>query len=481
MNKHSRIAVVILLLIGLLLIGYIIIKPKEVKLEEVKLKENKINNKQFAIMIENNEGEYEEYKINNEVVSTFPTGSEYIYNNELSGCIDDNGELVENVLTYNETTQDITVEIGSTVYCYVYFDLDTTAPVITLISDNGSFAASVTVTENESGVDSVCINTSSTDTSECTWKSVSGTTFTTNTVSTTGTYYVHVKDAAGNIGHSSGVTITTGISGTDLIQSGKTGLNTSMTGGLYRFYGTSVDNYICFGTTNQSDCINNTDKYMYRIIGIDSEGKMKLIKKEALDTKYKWHSSSSTNTTWPNSDLYNGLNGSYFLSNTTYVPDSTWSDRIASVSWKYGDTTSDVNYKGNTFYSIENGWTDTIPAKIGLQYLHDYYYAYNATGDPGSADNAKTAWIWLFKSGNDSSLNSNSSNMYWEWLISRYGYASSMTSGYCSYYIDNGGKSAASVLFTVAWDAFVRPVFYLTSNQRIVDGSGTLADPYYLS
>ena len=80
--------------------------------------------------------------------------------------------------------------------------LDSVAPVITSASDSGAGTAKVTVTETGSGVQSVCVNTSSTSTTGCIWDEVSGTTFTSTTaVTATSNYYIHVKDKAGNIGH----------------------------------------------------------------------------------------------------------------------------------------------------------------------------------------------------------------------------------------------------------------------------------------
>jgi len=66
---------------------------------------------------------------------------------------------------------------------------------------------------------------------------------------------------------------------------------------MYRYTGTNEkvdDNYICFGTTDKNECINNSDKYMYRIIGITSEdntmlglevNQIKLIKNTILEKK----------------------------------------------------------------------------------------------------------------------------------------------------------------------------------------------------
>ena len=71
---------------------------------------------------------------------------------------------------------------------------------------------------------------------------------------------------------------------------------------LRRFQGSAADvddNYICFGTTDKTDCTTDTDKYMYRIIGVaindDSRydtdtkiGQIKIQKKEALEDAMKW-------------------------------------------------------------------------------------------------------------------------------------------------------------------------------------------------
>ena len=247
------------------------------------------------------------------------------------------------------------------------------------------------------------------------------------------------------------------------------GLNTTMEGGLYRYQGTSVNNYICFGISDKTTCVNDTDKYMYRIIGINSDNQLKLIKKEALNTNYGWHSSNKGNITWPNSALYMGLNESYFLSNETYVP-SGWGDKIATTTWKYGDNTT-YNTSALNLYSIENGWTETTNAKIGLMYVHDYYYAYQSGGlncsPSGAYNNCATSWIHLWKSENDS----NASHTY-EWTMSRYAHAGN-NNPYAAHIVTNGW-----VNYILAGNTFsVRPVFFLTSDIQYLSGTGTLTDP----
>jgi len=367
--------------------------------------------------------------------------------------------------------------------------LDSTSPEITSLSKNEN-AVDVGVTENGSGVNGVCINKSTTSTSDCSWRSVTGSTFTTNSITVTGTYYVHVRDNAGNIGHSNSIdfnvctTLCTG-TGSDFLNCNHCNLNPNIKGELYRFYGNSKDdntpnNYICFGTTNQNTCKNDTDKYMYRILGIDSSGKMKLIKKEALNTAYKWHADSAADTKWPNSDLYGGLNGNYFLNNTTYVP-SGWSSRIASVAWKYGDTspsTTSLVYNGDDAYAIEGAWTNSVTAKIGIWYVNDFFYAYNTTGaNAGSHENAKKSWIYI--TNNDSTPPDTHGG--YEWFITRYGLCNGCyVNYYYPWYFNTDGYPTFA--YGTGQGTFsVRPVFYLTSTQSVVGGSGSLTDPYYLS
>ena len=259
-------------------------------------------------------------------------------------------------------------------------------------------------------------------------------------------------------------------SGYALVANNTTGLSTELVAGLYRYQGVqdannnTVDNYICFGTTNKSDCVGDTDKYMYRIIGINTSGQMKLIKKEALNTAYKWNSTGGVE--WAHSDLYIGINGSYFLTNIDYIPDSTWESRIATTSWHYGDIT-DNNISAIEMYNTEIGFSNIVSAKIGLMYLHDYYYGLNGGNNcSGSAAYSTCRTSWLHISNNDSAAPSS-----FEWIIIRYPNPSAYiisSTGYASWVNMPNNHS-------------VRPVFFLNSNQRITSGNGTITDPYILS
>ena len=240
----------------------------------------------------------------------------------------------------------------------------------------------------------------------------------------------------------------------------KPGMTSDYVAGLKRYQGTVADNYICFGTTNKSTCTGDTDKYMYRIIGIDSNNKMKLVKKEALNTAYVWNTNKTEDIEWPDSELYTGLNGSYFLTNTTYVP-SGWSDRIATVSWKYGDL-SNTSATAAQIAATELGFSDSVSAKVGLLYLHDYIYA---------VSDRSLSWLYLNRIENDN----NAPNSAYEWTMTRYTY----------YLMNNQAWRLHTDLLTMETAAVndpesVRPVFYLTATQRIASGTGTLSDPFIL-
>ena len=231
-------------------------------------------------------------------------------------------------------------------------------------------------------------------------------------------------------------------------------LSTELIGGLYRYQGVQdanndVDNYICFGTTNKNTCTGDTDKYMYRIIGINGSGQMKLIKKEALNTAYQWNSSNGVE--WPNSDLYNGLNGNYFFTNTDYVPDSTWSNRIASNDWHY------LSIASRDLSNIleQELAAPTINAKIGLMYLHDI-----------SNSNS-----WLYLGNNDAGAPQTK-----EWSITRWDGT--------IIFVPNSSGTIVYADMTVGGPRntySVRPVFFLRATKRIASGNGTIADPYILS
>ena len=201
---------------------------------------------------------------------------------------------------------------------------------------------------------------------------------------------------------------------------------------------------------------------MYRIIGINSNGQMKLLKKDALSTGYQWNSTKGAD--WAHSDLYNGLNSSYFLDNTYYIPDNLWKNKIVNTDWYYA-TLTDGTISAANMYSLETS-ASTVTAKVGLLYLHDYYYGLAGGNSCTSSPSVcKTSWIHLSK--NDEYVTNSI-----EWLITRYSNDNpwGIFSSGQSYTINNMTSSN-----------YLRPVFFLNASETIASGNGTLADPYILS
>lgn len=255
-----------------------------------------------------------------------------------------------------------------------------------------------------------------------------------------------------------------------------TGYNTTMEGGLYRYQGTTANNYVCFGTSNKSTCLNNKSLYMYRIIGIDANNQIKLIKQKALVNTSSWDTDDDNEINYNESDAYKALNDYRFLNEDyyyTYMQDATWLNKIVDYNWKYGVVTS-TNTSVANMYNLENSWTSTVNAKVGLMYLHDYYYSSQSGGRNcsyanGDLANCKASWLHL---SNNDSYPPNSDKF--EWLIPRYG---TNGLGYRAWAIDVDGD-VTTVVTHVQYT--IRPVFFLKDSVGYLNGSGTINDPFLI-
>ncbi len=303
-------------------------KPKELPEEKEKIETKK---KQFAMYIKQGDN-YVEYHGDEGKENLFPEG--YKLNEEQSRCEDIDGNKIEDI-SFDTNTNSITVTSNKTAYCYLYFDIKTPENPQELIDSR---------TSNES-------------------------------------------------------------------------LSDEEVGGMYRYQGSSVNNYICLGSLNNTNCQEKTDN-MYRIIGITPEGNIKVMKQTSIgnyawNTKYHDDSSSSSGycgrygcPEWPNSEIYQTLNenADSFLSKLS----DDIKNKIADWEWYYGDIEYNyANKTANQIYNIEIGQTNTQyygktasnknlvtgqkwvkmnnKAKIGLIYLHDYYY--QSTSDNCLASN----------------------------------------------------------------------------------------------
>ena len=109
-------------------------------LDDIKLLDNKSNNL-FAIMVKDSSGNYNES-------STFPEGL-YVLNETMSSCVDNNGNKIDNVLSYE--SGHVYTRTNKTVYCYLYFDKDNS--VYAKVLDDFSNNNGVQKTTDENGKD----------------------------------------------------------------------------------------------------------------------------------------------------------------------------------------------------------------------------------------------------------------------------------------------------------------------------------------
>ena len=420
----------------------------------------------------------------------YETGYYYTINTNKTSCT--NGATVSIV------GRNIVVLTTQKAICNVYANKnsDSEAPIISSLSISDT-TVTFTATDNISLAFYGVSESSTIEPEE--YNSFSGTSQTISfTQSAEGTYYLWVKDSAGNIATKE-FTISLGTSFETLMVANNNDIFDE--NGL-RYEGADPNNYICLDNKTSGACFSSS--LLFRIIGLfeedtssdgtNSSGTKKLLK--VIDTNNYggtsgkvWNSDGTNN--WSTASLKTELNGTYLtnLLSTSNV-NSKLSSAIANAKWHLGGA-SDSNY--NTLTSegiyteerntsaIYSGNPSSIYAKVGLMYPSDYGYATvggsttnragcraKAVHNYSTADCKNNDWLFTSQSGfvNDG-----------EWLISPHIsysiYAARLySSGFVSLY-GYGSKGVNKDLFAV------RPTFYLDSSVlKIVGGDGTQVNPY---
>lgn len=137
MKRSTKFGLIVLLLVVVecisLFFMYKSLNNKKSPLSDVVLQEMvKSNNSMFAIMLEQQDGTYLASESN-----SWPANG-YVLNTAKSGCIDNDGNKMENAFSYNDGIASVTT--GKTSYCYLYFDK---TPTFTLTTDTGNSGLSV--------------------------------------------------------------------------------------------------------------------------------------------------------------------------------------------------------------------------------------------------------------------------------------------------------------------------------------------------
>ena len=220
--------------------------------------------------------------------------------------------------------------------------------------------------------------------------------------------------------------------------------------GLFRYVGTSADNYICFGTSDKDVCLNNTDKYMYRIVGITDTGEIRLVKNEALPNKmklspnaYLFDSNSSSGSIEYLLNNYNILDN-YYLKNENYLP-SSWLSKLVEYNMCIGSSIF-----GDPNYTTEESCNDSLVTKVGLLGMLDYAMVSSNYGTSWLTYN-ETEWI-----AHSSTIDGD----YYGWWA--------MSNGYPFW--DNADAEHS-----------IRPVIQISNTTIYISGSGTITAPFIIS
>ena len=113
-RKYISIFVLCILELGALFLMYKTSNNRN--LDEVSLKHDK-NNDMFAIFLEDDEGNYNKSESNK-----WPN-DRYKFSATKSGCVNNQGKLITNILDYNSDSKVVTLKTNKSSYCYLYFDM----------------------------------------------------------------------------------------------------------------------------------------------------------------------------------------------------------------------------------------------------------------------------------------------------------------------------------------------------------------------
>ena len=369
MKKKIKTTLFVFIIIGVVILNF----TYKNKNEETKTKKRKQNN--LAIMIKGNSGEYVS---SNEI----PKGN-YVLNEEKTFC--ENGGKV---VSYNNSTGQIGFSFLGSDRCSLYFDkiIDTQKPVISNLKINGK-TITATLTDDQS---LLAYGFSTSNTLEPTsWTTISGTSYNlSTTITTEGTYYLWVKDSAGNkavsnvidlekkgwqtiLANSTVNSTTPDFSSIATTNEGMYAAEDDL-GTSYYFRGAVNNNWVKFGKDS-----SNKDIY-WRIIRINGDGSIRMIYSGTTAPTSSTAIVMTGTETQINGTTYKNFNSSY--NNSAYV------GYMYTVGEQHGNSTSSgIKTTIDNWYKTTTLETDaTIKSLVADQiFCNDRSASTSSTGTSG--------------------------------------------------------------------------------------------------
>ena len=216
--------------------------------------------------------------------------------------------------------------------------------------------------------------------------------------------------------------------------------------GKYTYKGANPNNYVTF----------NNEKAGWRIISINSDGTIKIMK-DANIGDIAWDTSNRNNWNRP-ATLNTYLNGDYYNSLT-----STAQGQIVEGTYYVGGVTANINDMQD---QISDEKAVTSKVKVALPTASEYIRANSNKEQCGTfsliGSNYSTCKNsdWMFNSDT------------W-WTLSPYTNS--------TYVFRVNSRGYANAIFANYADDAVRPAITLSSKVQITGGIGTVSDPYILS
>ena len=206
-------------------------------------------------------------------------------------------------------------------------------------------------------------------------------------------------------------------------------LNGECPNGLYQDYD-SKDRYIFRGENPNNYITFNKEKAGWRIISIESDGTIKIIRNYSIGYR-QWDDSSNV---WETSDLSNYLNGTYYNG-----LNSTAKSQIITYNWV-----------------VDVGNSSKWAGKIGLISRDEII----KSSSRGNTVDPTDTWI------------NNSSNL---WIFYGKHY-----SGKKAYIYNNQTGYSTFGYVDITEENGVKPALYISSDVKITGGNGTSSKPYTL-